>query len=311
MRVYPAGSPHMKVLERLYSSPGRALLAADFGETERKHLCGLAARQLVVDVDATDVVEGEDHAYRKFAITIPGMAHFIASRLGLSFAYTVYLAHLYVESRDPVYAFTLAGGDVELARMMAEGKAEYPYGMLYAQKADRRFEGANMFVLGTFVKEKGYCLDGLVPEVARHELSRRGIVRCMPGGTLIILCEKYKELQKYDADLRAIVAWADGVCEMETAQRMSEAAMLVGPLGPASSSDTSEKRILTQHHDTDSMKNPLEVKVVRIGTSYAMVVSKEVLDSMSVKEGDTLIIRDIEPVRHVKGMGKEHCFFQH
>lgn len=48
------------------------------------------------------------------------------------------------------------------------------------------------------------------------------------------------------------------------------------------------------------MKRPLEVKVRKIGTSYGVIISKEVLDSMKVKEGDTLIIKDIEPQREVK-----------
>lgn len=233
MRVYPAGSPQMKVLERLYYTPDRSSLSvSDFGDMEKKCLDGLAARQLVevTDVATLKGEEGKDEgrAHNKISITTPGVAHFIASRFGLSFAYAVYLAYLYVESRDPLYAFTLAGGDAELARMMVEGKAEYPYGILYSQKADKKFEGTNMFVLGTYLKERGCCLNGLVPEIARHEMSRRGIVRCVPGGTLMIPHEKYRELQGYDADLHAIVAWADKVCEIETAERMSEAVILVG-----------------------------------------------------------------------------------
>ncbi len=240
MRVYPAGSPQMKVLERLYYTPDRSLSVSDFGDMEKKCLDGLAARQLVevTDVATLKGEEGKDEgrAHNKIAITTPGVAHFIASRFGLSFAYAVYLAYLYVESRDPLYAFTLAGGDAELARMIVEGKAEFPYGILYSQKADKKFEGTNMFVLGTFLKERGCCLNGLVPEIARHELSRVGIVRCVPGGTLMIPHEKYKELQGYDADLRAIVAWADKVCEIETAERMSEAAILVGAFNRGGSS---------------------------------------------------------------------------
>ncbi len=235
VRVYPPGSSYMKVLERLYLSPGRSLPAQDFDDLEKKCLYDLVARQLVEEVIKGDREkdrkgEGSSFFCKIFAITTPGVAHYIASRLGLSFAYTVYLAYLYVESREPMYAFTLAGGDAELAKRMAEGEAEYPYGMLYSRRADKKFEGTNMFVLGTFVKEKGYCLNGLVPEIARHELSRRGIVRCVPGGTLMIPLERYKELQRYDADLRAIVTWADRVCEIETAERMSEAAILVGAL---------------------------------------------------------------------------------
>jgi hypothetical protein len=48
------------------------------------------------------------------------------------------------------------------------------------------------------------------------------------------------------------------------------------------------------------MKKPLEVKVRKIGTSYGVIISKEVLDSMKVKEGDTLIIKDIEPARSTR-----------
>jgi len=241
MRVYPAGSPHMKVLERLYFAPGRSLDVGDLGDVEKRHIHILASRQLVDVIDDAALGEtegGGESTCKKIVITTPGVAHFIASRYGLSFAYAVYLAYLYVESRDPLYAFTLAGGDAERARMMVEGKAEYPYGMLHSQKTDKKFEGANMFVLGTFVKERGCCNNGVVPEIARHELSRRGIVRCVPGGTLMIPHEKYKELQKYDADLRDIVAWAERVCDKEASERMSEATVLVGSLNNGGSAQT-------------------------------------------------------------------------
>lgn len=43
----------------------------------------------------------------------------------------------------------------------------------------------------------------------------------------------------------------------------------------------------------------------KIGTSYGVIIPKEVLDSMKVKEGDTVVIKDIEPlspVKDVRGM---------
>lgn len=48
------------------------------------------------------------------------------------------------------------------------------------------------------------------------------------------------------------------------------------------------------------MKKALQVKVRKIGTSYGVIIPKEVLDSMKVKEDDTLVIKDIEPLRPVK-----------
>lgn len=48
------------------------------------------------------------------------------------------------------------------------------------------------------------------------------------------------------------------------------------------------------------MERPLEVKVRKIGTSYGVIISKEFLDSIKVGEGDTLIIKEIEPVKQVK-----------
>lgn len=239
-RTYRAGSTGAKILERLYVSQGRSLPIHVFSDVEKKHVHGLAARQLV-DI-ATVVAEAETggdgggggHHYcrtcrKTVTLTAPGIAHYIASKLGLSFAYAVYLAYLYVESRDPAYAFTLAGGDARWAEEMVEGKVEYPYGLIYSPNADKKFEGANMFVLGTYVEEKGCCLDGIVPEIARHELSRKGIVRCSPNETLMVTHEKYRELRGYDVGLRAVVEWADGVSNQEVARRMPEAAaVLVG-----------------------------------------------------------------------------------
>lgn len=235
----------MKMLETLYISPGRALREYDLvhNSAEKNYLRDLASRQLVTVEERKEKEEDigghKNQQQRYCAITIPGVAYCVAAKFGLSFRYTVYLAYLYVESRDPMYAFILAGGNAELAKRMVEGEAEYPYGMLHHPNADRKFEGANMFVLGTFVKEKGYCLNGLMPEVARHELSRAGLVCCVPGGTLMIPHVNYKEMQKYDADLRAIVAWADRVCDEETAERMPEVAALVGTTGLSSSSNNS------------------------------------------------------------------------
>jgi hypothetical protein len=54
------------------------------------------------------------------------------------------------------------------------------------------------------------------------------------------------------------------------------------------------------HYNISIMERPLEVKVRKIGTSYGVIISKEFLDSMKVGEGDTLIIRDIEPVKQTK-----------
>ena len=38
----------------------------------------------------------------------------------------------------------------------------------------------------------------------------------------------------------------------------------------------------------------------KIGTSYGVIIPKEFLDSMKVQEGDTLIIKDIEPLKQAK-----------
>lgn len=245
-RIYLASNPRMKMLEKLFLSPGRKLREYDLvrNHVEKYHLGDLVSRQLVTmeeKREAEMIGSQETHQeqqQRYCVIAIPGVVYCIAAKFGLSFKYTVYLAYLYVESRDPMYSFMLAGGEAELAKRMVDGKVEYPYGIIRHSNADRKFEGSNIFVLGTFVKEKGYFLNGLVPRIARHELSRAGLVQFMPGGTLIIPHEKYKELQKYDADLRAIVAWADRVCEQEMAERMSEAAMVIGTNGLSSGGDS-------------------------------------------------------------------------
>lgn len=48
------------------------------------------------------------------------------------------------------------------------------------------------------------------------------------------------------------------------------------------------------------MKKVLQVKVRKIGTSYGVIIPKEVLDSMKVKEDDTLVIKEIEPLKPAK-----------
>lgn len=48
------------------------------------------------------------------------------------------------------------------------------------------------------------------------------------------------------------------------------------------------------------MKKPLQVKLRKIGTSYGVIIPKKVLDSMNVSNEDTLIIKDMEPLRHLK-----------
>jgi len=50
------------------------------------------------------------------------------------------------------------------------------------------------------------------------------------------------------------------------------------------------------------MERPLEVKIRKIGTSYGVIISKEFLDSIKVGEGDTLIIKEIEPVKQARDM---------
>ncbi len=54
------------------------------------------------------------------------------------------------------------------------------------------------------------------------------------------------------------------------------------------------------------MREPLRVKVRKIGTSYGVIISKDYLDRLQVSEGDTLLIKEIEPVKppvsDVKGM---------
>jgi bifunctional DNA-binding transcriptional regulator/antitoxin component of YhaV-PrlF toxin-antitoxin module len=48
------------------------------------------------------------------------------------------------------------------------------------------------------------------------------------------------------------------------------------------------------------MKRPLKVKVRKIGTSYGVLIPNEVLDSMKIGENDTLLIKDIKPLKHAK-----------
>jgi bifunctional DNA-binding transcriptional regulator/antitoxin component of YhaV-PrlF toxin-antitoxin module len=53
------------------------------------------------------------------------------------------------------------------------------------------------------------------------------------------------------------------------------------------------------------MKKPLQVKLRKIGTSYGVIIPKKVLDSMNVSKEDTLIIKDMEPLRQlndIRGM---------
>jgi antitoxin component of MazEF toxin-antitoxin module len=53
------------------------------------------------------------------------------------------------------------------------------------------------------------------------------------------------------------------------------------------------------------MERPLQVRVRKIGTSYGVIIPKEVLDRMKAGEDDTLIIRDMqkkeEEVKDIKG----------
>jgi len=52
----------------------------------------------------------------------------------------------------------------------------------------------------------------------------------------------------------------------------------------------------------------LKAKVQRIGTSLGIIIPKEKLEEMKVKEGDTIIIPRIEkPVREIRGILKETC----
>jgi hypothetical protein len=180
-RVFDASNPRMKMLELIYLSPGRKLRELEFVRNfvEKKYLEDLMSRQLVTvegrEEKQGQIVNDENHGQqqRRYCIlTIPGVVYYIAAKFGLSFKYTVYLAYLYVESRDPMYSFVLAGGEAELAKRMVDGKVEYPYGIIRHSNVDRKFAGPDIFVLGTLVKEKGYFLNGLVPKIARHELSR-------------------------------------------------------------------------------------------------------------------------------------------
>lgn len=45
---------------------------------------------------------------------------------------------------------------------------------------------------------------------------------------------------------------------------------------------------------------PLQVKVRKIGTSYGVIIPKDVLDTMKVSEDDTLVIKEMEPLKGVK-----------
>lgn len=50
---------------------------------------------------------------------------------------------------------------------------------------------------------------------------------------------------------------------------------------------------------------PLLVKVRRIGTSYGVIIPKDHLEKLDIKEGDIILIKQIEPVKKVpdiKGM---------
>ena len=53
------------------------------------------------------------------------------------------------------------------------------------------------------------------------------------------------------------------------------------------------------------MKRPLQVRIRKIGTSYGVIIPKEVLDGMKAGEDDTLIIRAMEKkaeeVKDIKG----------
>ena len=54
------------------------------------------------------------------------------------------------------------------------------------------------------------------------------------------------------------------------------------------------------------MDGPLQVRVRKIGTSYGVIIPKDVLDKMKAGEDDTLIIKDTEKkaeeeVKDIKG----------
>ncbi len=54
------------------------------------------------------------------------------------------------------------------------------------------------------------------------------------------------------------------------------------------------------------MDGPLQVRVRKIGTSYGVIIPKDVLDKMKAGEDDTLIIKDMEKkaeeeVKDIKG----------
>jgi hypothetical protein len=54
------------------------------------------------------------------------------------------------------------------------------------------------------------------------------------------------------------------------------------------------------------MDGPLQVRIRKIGTSYGVIIPKDVLDGMKAGEDDTLIIKDMEKkaedeVKDIKG----------
>jgi hypothetical protein len=49
----------------------------------------------------------------------------------------------------------------------------------------------------------------------------------------------------------------------------------------------------------------LEAKIKRIGTGYGILIPKKVLDELSVKEDDVIVIRKIErPIEDIRGILK-------
>ncbi len=213
----------MPVLKSLYSSaPSRTLCESDLLASSRSGSGGarsgnMSDAAMLANLASHQLIEKQGDGY---TITVPGVAYCIAREYGLSFSYLLYLAYLYSESRDAAYALQIAGGDVMLAKKMVDGETNYPYGMLYYPNADKKFEAANMFVLGTYVKEKGHYVNGIVTDVARHELSRKGIVRCSSDRTLMMQSEMYSRMQKDGPDLQTIVAWAEKMCNIETTKML-------------------------------------------------------------------------------------------
>ncbi len=47
------------------------------------------------------------------------------------------------------------------------------------------------------------------------------------------------------------------------------------------------------------MKEPLQLKVRKIGTSYGVIIPKKILDEMKIGKESILLIKDIEPVKQV------------